>query len=581
MANEIFKELKTRIALRQNTYEYWTTGEGKDYIPLYGEICLCEIADGNAAATTAPTVLFKVGTAKLNADGTYVENTDKTFSELNWVSALAADVYAWAKAADVEFVDQKIRFKGADGSVIKEIDLSDFVTSDELVGITGALTALETESKATLVAAINEVRAAVQAGGTSAVTTIAKLATPTEGSQATYQLYQGGAAVGEKIEIPEAPVVNDATLDIKVGGGLSGTDVQFSANASENGEITISHGEKPTEGTNVEGTKLESATTFVTGVSIDEYGHVAGVTTADVVVPEIPDVAIADGEDVDVAAAATVEVIAELSAAGHTVTNKKAEVVTVYGMEENEKFDVDMDTVNSLGGIGAGEDLNGLTTHEILRKLLYPYVAQVVGTPTRTPNATVLEKGNNQVITAVSVAVTKKSEAITSVALYQGTTLLAEKTGSEVAAGGTFTFSNLSVAVPSTNVILSVKVTDASGNAVSKNTAAWTFVYPYYIGACAEGATINEALIEGLTKKIEAKGTKTHNFTCANQCMVFAYPKAYGALQSALDPNNFETIGSFTAHEVNVTGLDGTAQPYYAYVNSASTVTDFKMTFKY
>ena len=43
MANEIFKDLKTRIALKQNTYKYWTEGDGKDYIPLYGEVCLCEI----------------------------------------------------------------------------------------------------------------------------------------------------------------------------------------------------------------------------------------------------------------------------------------------------------------------------------------------------------------------------------------------------------------------------------------------------------------------------------------------------------------------------------------------------------
>jgi hypothetical protein len=43
MANEIMKEIKTRIALKYNTYEYWTTGEGKDYAPLKGEVCFCAI----------------------------------------------------------------------------------------------------------------------------------------------------------------------------------------------------------------------------------------------------------------------------------------------------------------------------------------------------------------------------------------------------------------------------------------------------------------------------------------------------------------------------------------------------------
>lgn len=248
---------------------------------------------------------------------------------------------------------------------------------------------------------------------------------------------------------------------------------------------------------------------------------------------------------------------------------------------ENEIFDVDILTVNALGGIGANADLNGMTTHEILKKLLYPYVKQVVDTPTRVPNATVLEKGDDQVITEVSVKVTKKSEAITNVGLYNGSVMIAEKTGDEVAAGGTFKFTGLNVEVPSNNVILTVKVTDAAGQVVSKNTAAWNFVYPYYVGVCAEGAEINEDLVESLTKKVEAKGQKQINFTADNQCFVFAYPKAHGNLSSVLDPNSFEILGSFVKNEVSITGLDGTAQAYYVYVNGASTVADFKVTFKY
>lgn len=261
--------------------------------------------------------------------------------------------------------------------------------------------------------------------------------------------------------------------------------------------------------------------------------------------------------------------------------DEETEGSVANAIAENDIFVTDILTVNALGGISANTDLNGMTTHAILNKLLYPYVAQVVGTPSRTPNSTLLEKGNDQTITAVSVSVTKKSEAITSVALYNGDTLLAEKTGDEVAKGGTFTFSNLSVAVPSTSVVLTVKVTDASGNVVSKNTAAWNFVYPYYVGACAEDATIDEALVKGLTKKIEAKGNKTIAYTCDYQRMVFAYPKSYGALKSILDANGFENLSAFTQNEVSITGLDGTAQPYYVYVNGASTVSAFNMTFKY
>ena len=250
-------------------------------------------------------------------------------------------------------------------------------------------------------------------------------------------------------------------------------------------------------------------------------------------------------------------------------------------VDEEDIFVTDITTVNALGGIAAGTDLNGLTTHEVLNKLLFPYVAQVVDTPSRTPNTTTVEKGNTQTITSVTVKVTKKSEPITKIELLNGSTSLGVKEGESVAAGGTFTFSGLNVSVPSTNVKLTVKVTDASGNVVSKETAGWTFVYPYYIGTCAEGTEINEALIEGLTKKVESKGTKTITFNTDYQSFVFAYPKAHGELKSVLDPNSFEILPSFTQYEVSVTGLDETAQIYYVYVNAPSTVSNFVVTFKY
>lgn len=88
MAN--VNEIRAKFLLRIDTYENWTT-VGKDRILDRGEIGLCEVPSGNGAATTAPTVLFKVG------DGvTPFHNEDPTKC-LKWASALAADVYAWAK----------------------------------------------------------------------------------------------------------------------------------------------------------------------------------------------------------------------------------------------------------------------------------------------------------------------------------------------------------------------------------------------------------------------------------------------------------------------------------------------------
>ena len=253
------------------------------------------------------------------------------------------------------------------------------------------------------------------------------------------------------------------------------------------------------------------------------------------------------------------------------------EEVKVY----DDIFVTDIKTVNALGGIAAGADLNGMSTHEILNTLLFPYVAFTLGSTSRNAAAATLENGATQTLNSASISITKKSKPITSVKLLNGSTVLGEKTGDEVAAGGTITFSNLGITVSkSNNPNLKFTVTDGQ-TSTDKSVGASTFVYPYYMGECAADATIDEALIESLTKKVESKGAKTVTHTCENGRMIIAYPKAHGVLKSILDPNNFETIGDYTRSEVSITGLDGTAQTYYVYASGAATVNGFKVQYKY
>lgn len=250
-------------------------------------------------------------------------------------------------------------------------------------------------------------------------------------------------------------------------------------------------------------------------------------------------------------------------------------------VDTEDKFVTDILTVDKFGGIAAGSDLNGMTTHEILNQLLYPYIAFTINSSSRNAAAATLENGASQTLNSASISITKKSKPITSVKLLNGSAVLGEKTGDEVAAGGTITFSNLGITVTkSNNPNLKFTVTDGT-TSTDKTVGASTFVYPYYMGECAADATIDETLIEGLTKKVESKGNKTVTHTCENGRMIIAYPKAHGVLKSILDPNNFETIGDYTRSEVSITGLDGTAQTYYVYASGAATVNGFKVQYKY
>lgn len=253
------------------------------------------------------------------------------------------------------------------------------------------------------------------------------------------------------------------------------------------------------------------------------------------------------------------------------------EEVKVY----NDTFATDILTVEKFGGIDAGANLNGMTTHEILNTLLFPYVAFTINSSSRSAAAATLENGATQTLNSASISITKKSKPITSVKLMNGSTVLGEKTGDEVAAGGTITFSDLGITVSKdNNPNLKFTVTDGQ-TSTDKNVGTSTFVYPYYMGECAADAVVDEVLIESLTKKIESKGNKTVTHSCENGRMVIAYPKTYGVLKSILDPNNFETIGDYTRSEVPVTGLDGTAQTYYVYTSGAATVSGFKVQYKY
>lgn len=133
------KELQTRIALKYDSYSAWTSAPGKDLVLLAGELGICHISDANQNSNVVPTVLFKVG------DGT------KTFEQLPWASAKAADVYSWAKASEVKRDGKKLVFVGgAAGGGNLEVAF-DYVTLDEVKAITNGLdsriTALEDKFK--------------------------------------------------------------------------------------------------------------------------------------------------------------------------------------------------------------------------------------------------------------------------------------------------------------------------------------------------------------------------------------------------------------------------------------------------
>lgn len=239
--------------------------------------------------------------------------------------------------------------------------------------------------------------------------------------------------------------------------------------------------------------------------------------------------------------------------------------------------------VQSHGGIAAGETFNNVPITEMIDKILYPWVAPVVSARVAAPaNGGTFEKGNTQNVTSITVTVTKKSSDITKAEIFDGSNSLGSKTGADLdtlnsTGSATFTFP-VDVDVTA-NKSFQAKVTDAAEKVTTANTGSLSFVYPYYQGVVSADAAVNETVVKGLTKIIQAKGTKAVTYTASNQKMVFAVPKANGVIKTITDPNGFNVTDTFAQSEVSITGLDGTAQDYYVYVSNATTVSAFKMTF--
>ena len=95
--------IKSQLSLRYDTYANWIE---KNPVLRAGEAAVVVIPANTGVVTKEPAVLFKIG------------NGASTFSQLDFTTSLAADVYDWAKSESKP-----------DYSVDEITGLSEYVTS--------------------------------------------------------------------------------------------------------------------------------------------------------------------------------------------------------------------------------------------------------------------------------------------------------------------------------------------------------------------------------------------------------------------------------------------------------------------
>ena len=281
----------TRIALKYASYAEWKDSTLK---LMPGEVAVVTVpADFGGAGSIAgidfavknPTVLFKIGIGDI-AD----ESTWKTFAELPWASALASDVYAWAKgeklAITVEGEGNVLSSVAwdANAGAIKFTTIS-VATSSDLAGLAARVKAIEDDylvgaDKEELQGGIDAAaKAAAAAQGTADANAeaIAAINHETNGILAQAKKYADDNDADTQYGIE----YDSATRKIKLVSDTSKTEIDASAFIKDGmiDTVTLSEDGKSLVITwNADAGKEQSTTTIPLTALVDVYTGVDGST---------------------------------------------------------------------------------------------------------------------------------------------------------------------------------------------------------------------------------------------------------------------------------------------------------------
>lgn len=278
--------------------------------------------------------------------------------------------------------------------------------------------------------------------------------------------------------------------------------------------------------------------------------------------------------DQDISGVKTFTSIPKVSAA-QTMEGGDTEVAKLGLLKEQTIYTDTSETgaTVTVGGVAKGKKYANTDIIQVIDDILHPYVAPTGVSLTMTATGGTFEAGTTVQVTAGTVKWTNGSQLISKAEVLQGSTVVGSADLSASATTSTITLTN-PISVTS-NTSFTARVTDAT-KTTSGGNVGYSFVYPFYWGVVDADVTAPTAeQVAALTKVVQAKGNKTFTYTTNGQRKVVAYPKAYGTLKKAIDPNGFDNIDAMVRTEVSITGLDGTAQAYYVYTSSGvSSITE-------
>lgn len=223
-------------------------------------------------------------------------------------------------------------------------------------------------------------------------------------------------------------------------------------------------------------------------------------------------------------------------------------------------------TNTALGNLAAGTDTTGKTALELIKMATVSYV-KPKATVSYSVSSTILETGTTQSVVVTVSGITKGTNAVSKIQLYNGSTLLQTLTYST----STTSYSFAAVSI-SSNTTFNIRVVDTD-NQYGAYSRTYTFVNATYYGTTDAPPTE----ITGLTKILRTKATFENKFTCNNKHVVFLYPNSFGNLKSILDGNGFENLTDFTKTTITIGSVSYNAY----YTTGKKTLNSFTYKFIY
>lgn len=253
------KTLKTVIKQRFDTLANWQK-IWADFVPLRGEVCVFEVPTGTASQPVNGSVSVPQHITKTGDGSTTLQN-------LPWDSALAADVYAWAKAATKPtYTKSEVGL----GNVTNESKATMF-TSPAFTG---------TPTAPTATAGTNTTQVATTAFVTTAVS---NLASSTKVNSA--------AKADEATKVTNSLTLKSGSTNLEVFNGSAAGSVEFVAGSNvtltpADGKLTIAATDTvyslPSAGTSLGGIKSGGVATISGGqiTAISKAASADNATTA-------------------------------------------------------------------------------------------------------------------------------------------------------------------------------------------------------------------------------------------------------------------------------------------------------------